>query len=299
MKWIEICADYRCNARCIGCHSADAQGPSMSTKEVAEILVRSHQDGIRGLWFSGGEPTIRHDFRTIVRLARKIGYERVKVQTNGWMFSYREFAEASLAAGVTEVNFAVMGADATTHDRHFQSPGAHSLLLQAIGEVGRLGLPMEGDILVYRDSAGELVDTVRRFSGLGVSRFNVWLFSPVDLGRQDLATHVPRILDVVPGITAAMDLGLGDRPDFITSWHTPPCTIPIDHWGCLFWDAELDLVVANPGGILFRQQESVVEGGTFLTRCDRCAVRKRCKGLRQDYLDRFGDTEFQPITDLA
>ena len=35
-----------------------------------------------------------------------------------------------------------------------------------------------------------------------------------------------RIADVVPHLSAAMALGLSTRADFITSLHTPPCTVP-------------------------------------------------------------------------
>ena len=69
---------------------------------------------------------------------------------------------------------------------------------------------------------------VRFFTERGVSRYNLWLLSAAgsSVAAAEAAPEVPRIADVVPHIAAAMDLGLSDRPDFITSLHTPPCTIP-------------------------------------------------------------------------
>jgi hypothetical protein len=74
-----------------------------------------------------------------------------------------------------------------------------------------------GDILVYRSNAAELPEMVRTYTAEGLSRYNVWLFSATDQGDRELSGQVPKLADVVPHLTRARDLGLSDRPDFITS----------------------------------------------------------------------------------
>ena len=157
-----------------------------------------------------------------------------------------------------------------------------------------LGMDLEADVLVYRQTAGELLAIVRRYTPLGVGQYRIWLLSAVDVKVPEVAAEVPRMADVVPYITAAMDLGLSQRPDFIVSLHTPPCTLPRTHHGALFHAPDLGMLVANPGGHAFRLEESPMEGGHHVPACDGCPDRARCTGPRADYLALHGGDEFYP-----
>jgi MoaA/NifB/PqqE/SkfB family radical SAM enzyme len=290
IRWLEVSADYRCNNRCVGCFSVQDDGPRMATSEVFAHLRFGRAQGADALWLGGGDPTLRRDLEAIVREARRLGYTRVKLQTNGMMLAYPEYVDRLVAAGLTEVNFAIKGASAQEHDRWTRTPGCHALLLKGIAEARARGLPLEGDILVYRSNAPALPEMVRFYAALGIPHFNLWLLAaePAD---PESGAEVPRISDIVPFLTAAMDLGVAT----VTSLHTPPCTVPPGHHACLFFAPDLALVVVNPGGHRFRLEESPIEGGVFLDRCGRCRMRARCGGLRRTYLERYGDGEFQPI----
>jgi MoaA/NifB/PqqE/SkfB family radical SAM enzyme len=54
----------------------------LSTQEVLNIFEKLSAEGIEKLTITGGEPTLRHDFRTIVQYAVK-KFDEVLVQTNG------------------------------------------------------------------------------------------------------------------------------------------------------------------------------------------------------------------------
>jgi hypothetical protein len=293
IRWLELTPDYRCNQRCLGCFSAQPDGPSMTSREVAEALQRAYRDGARSLWLGGGEPTLRRDVLAAASAARRLGYARVKLQTNGMLLAAPGNAARAAAAGVTEVAFAVKGATAETHDRFTRTPGAHALLLDAMGAARDAGLAMEGDVLVYRDTARELPAIVSAYTPRGVAQWRVWLLTAT--GDPEADAQVPRIADVVPHLSAAMALGLSDRADFLTSLHTPPCTVPAGDRACLFFARELGMRVVNPGGHSFMLETSPMEGGRYLDGCAGCAFRPRCGGIREDYLARFGAEEFRPV----
>ena len=97
LKWLEISADYTCNNRCVGCFSVTGDGPRMATPEVIENLRIGRAEGAEWLWIGGGEPTLRRDLFSIASAARKLGYTRVKIQTNGMMLAYPAGDEALAA----------------------------------------------------------------------------------------------------------------------------------------------------------------------------------------------------------
>jgi MoaA/NifB/PqqE/SkfB family radical SAM enzyme len=215
------------------------------------------------------------------------------------MLAYPEFMQRCVDAGVTEVNFAIKGSTAQIHDRLTRTPGCFELMTRGMEACTGRGLPMDGDILVYRSNVDDIPEMVRVYTARGVERYNLWIFSVTDQGDKDLRAMVPRIRDVIPAVRCAVELRLSTREDFITSLHTPPCTVPPDLSSILFHASDLDLLVANPGGYNFRLEASPIEGGAFFPRCERCEMRPRCGGAREDYVKIFGDDEFQPVGNAA
>ncbi|MEZ4372596.1 MAG: radical SAM protein [Polyangiaceae bacterium] len=294
LKWLEISPDYRCNNRCLGCFSVNDSGDSMSGREIVGFLELGRRRGASKLWLGGGEPTLRKDLLATIRTARKLGYSDVKLQTNGMLLAYPEFVQKLCAAGLTEVSFSLKGADAASHDRLTATPGCYELLVKGIELCRATGLALEGDVLIYKSSAPELASLIQRFFALGLQRFNLWLLSAAGSTDAAVVSELPRVSDVMPYILEAMDLKLSPRADFITSLHTPPCTVPASHAQCRFHAAELGLLVGNPGGYHFMLEDSPIEGGVYFERCSGCSLRGQCSGARADYVERYGEGEFQP-----
>ncbi|MFW5878488.1 MAG: radical SAM protein, partial [Myxococcota bacterium] len=200
LEWIELTADYRCNNKCLGCYSISDHGPSMDRKEIVAALRLGRERGARNLWLGGGEPTLRPDLFAIVSKARRMGYERVRLQSNGMLLSYPEFARRCAEAGVTQVCFGIRGSGPATHDRLTATPGCHALMLKGLEEARSAGLSVEADLLIYRENMKELVEMVRVHAPAGVERFHIWLFSAVDDAEEKLHGQVPRITEVMPEI---------------------------------------------------------------------------------------------------
>ncbi|MCZ7680099.1 MAG: radical SAM protein [Sandaracinaceae bacterium] len=71
--------------------------------------------GVTMVDFDGGEPTLNPELLDLVRHARRIGYARVNVTTNGRRCAYEDYAEALVTSGLTTLLFSVHGPDARTH----------------------------------------------------------------------------------------------------------------------------------------------------------------------------------------
>ena len=301
MRWIELSPGFACNCRCLGCFSCSADPANqMGWDEVLRWMQLGRRKGARFLWLSGGEPTLRKDFFRTLRAARKLGYERVKVQTNGMLLAYDGFAEKAVSSGMNEVNLLLKSLDRKVHDGLNRTPESHRLLheglsrLRALNEQGA-GVRLEGDILMTSRNYTELPELIEFYVAQGLVHFNIWLFSLVDQGRRDLRRLVPKLSDCLPFMLRAHDLAR-DSGATLCSLNTPYCVIPPDHWTMQFDASGMELLVVNPGNQAFMLQTSSIEQGTFLPRCDQCAVKAACHGMRSDYLSVHGDAEIQPLT---
>lgn len=76
-----------CNLACKHCRVANLYHATMTFEEMKKHLQEQYANGVRYLYLEGGEPYLWRDgeyrLGDIVRLARRIGYFRVHVYTNG------------------------------------------------------------------------------------------------------------------------------------------------------------------------------------------------------------------------
>jgi cyclic pyranopterin phosphate synthase len=269
----------------------------MTEGEIVNALHQGRADGADCLWLGGGEPTLRKDLFRIAAMGRRLGYARIKLQTNGMMLSYPGYARRCVEAGITEVAFSMKGAVAATHDRLTRTDGCFELMTSGVTRASEAGLALEGDLLITASATSELPAMVALGVGWGMRRFRVWLLSAIDSTRFDpmVRDEVPRMRDVVPLLVTALEAHASLGPDFLVSLHTPPCVLPEAQHGALFDASNFGMRVVNPGGHAFDLADSPMEGGHFLPGCARCRYRPRCNGLRRDYLAVHGAEEFQPV----
>jgi len=292
--WVEIALDYRCNLRCLGCRACEDTGESLSPGDVLEILREARAAGVEKLWLGGGEPTLRRELPSIIASARKLGFQRVLLQTNGVRLAYAPFTDALVSAGVTEVSFNVKTHVAATHDALSGVPGAHAHLLEGIANARRYPVVIAADVLLARATIGDLPATVRAFAARGVTRFTLWLLSAADTNDPLVTAEVPSLSEVSEHVRSAGDVAreLGVE---LVSLHTPPCTLPEGYRQLYLPAAALRLVVIDPAKHAFPLEASPFEGGTYAEGCGRCASRPGCSGARADYLALHGAVGLEPL----
>lgn len=286
MNWVEIALDYRCNLRCIGCRACDDTGERLSSNDALAILEEARAEGIEQLWIGGGEPTLRDDLCPLIARARAMGFERVLLQTNGLRLAYPKYADAIVAAGVTDVSFNLKTHDAALNDRLTAREGSQALLVEGIRNVVARGAAALGDVLLTRSTAPDLDRTIAMFAALGIRRFTLWLLSATDDAA--VAAEVPRLSELREPIARAAALGVE-----LVSLHTPPCTL---NDAKLYSPArELRLLVVDPSRRSFPLESSPMEGGAYGERCGQCASRASCAGVRREYLEMHGADELIPL----
>ena len=118
IEYLRISVTDRCNFRCIYCMPATGmtwlpRSEILSYEEIAEAVGQLAPLGLRRLRISGGEPTIRPELTTLVRLLRAVpGLEDISLSTNG--VTLPDLAQPLRDAGLDRVN---LSADSLRADR--------------------------------------------------------------------------------------------------------------------------------------------------------------------------------------
>jgi cyclic pyranopterin phosphate synthase len=118
IEYLRISVTDRCNFRCLYCMPAEGlewlpKRDILTYEEITSIVAQLAPLGLRRLRITGGEPTIRPDLVSLVRLLRAVpGIEDIALSTNGVRLP--EMAPALADAGLDRVN---MSADSLRADR--------------------------------------------------------------------------------------------------------------------------------------------------------------------------------------
>jgi len=176
--WVRL--TRACNNKCIFCLDKEPQNGSVLTmKQIKKDFSDGLKKGCQQVILSGGEATIHPSFLEIVALAKKMGYKKIQVITNGRMFSYKKFLEAAVDAGVNEITFSLHGHNSALHD--LQTGIAGSFNQATKGLVNALKNPrliVNIDIVINKNNYKQLANVMKFYIELGVGEFDLLQIIP-------------------------------------------------------------------------------------------------------------------------
>ncbi len=225
----------RCNNHCAFCPQRALRGVAgpraeLDTAEVLRRIEQGRRDGHDEVAFTGGEPTIRPDLSYLIAAARRVGFPRVSVSTNGRMFAYREQARHLIEAGLTGASVSLHGPDAVTHDELCGTPGAFEQAVRGIVNLRSAAVEMGRELslntvtLIVPQNADRLRETLVLAGRLGVS---LHIVQPFIVSRETLAI-AGRYLMALPDLVATLERAArGKLPHAgrVKPYNIPPCVV--------------------------------------------------------------------------
>lgn len=303
-KVLELLIDYACAAKCPFCYNppltAEVLSRRLSFEQAAERLYLKRREGYDGAWFTGGEPTQRPDLPRLLRLARKLGYRRIQIGTNGWRTSVPAYAGRLARAGLNYTRVSIHGARAATHDRILGAPGSFEKAEASLGTLRAQGVSVGVNFVLCRWNLPELPAFARLAAKWRVRDLD--LLFPHERGMMALNSGKIGVTyaECAPWLTKAFRIfraaGLGARQVRLVNF--PPCVLPAalrPH--AVDWSAEdfggHDLANAE-GGVqaLSKMKTGQKSQGP---RCSSCGLSADCAGFEPDYAAARGDSEFVPV----
>jgi MoaA/NifB/PqqE/SkfB family radical SAM enzyme len=204
-KKVILNVTYKCNNRCPFCAVGTRTQLDGNYERQREFLLKYRRLGVSLLDIDGGEPTLNPRLFDVVRFARKIGFEKVNVTTNGRMCAYEEYATKLVHSGVSSVLFSIHGSTARMHAQNVGVLEAFDQTCQGVRNARRLapeGVELGANITVTKSNFEHLDAVAELIHGLGLAWLNVQFLTPfgratstVTPDTQAAANAVMRVID--------------------------------------------------------------------------------------------------------
>lgn len=303
-KVFELLLDYACAAKCPFCYNPPLTPELLSRRltftAAADLLYLKRHEGCDGAWFTGGEPTQRPDLLRLLRLARRLGYRRVQIGTNGWKASDPAYARALADAGLNYARVSIHGAEPATHDRILGAAGAFAKAVAGLDALRARGVAVGVNFVLCRWNLGELPDFAREARRWRIRDLDILFAHERGMMAANARELGLSYAECVPALKSAFKIfraaGLG--PDEVRLVNFPPCVLPAalrphaaDWSRAEFSGHELAHAEGSLESLAAMKSGQKVQG----PRCAACRLRAACAGYEPEYAARRGDAEFAPI----
>jgi radical SAM protein with 4Fe4S-binding SPASM domain len=213
---ITISVTNNCSLRCRWCYGDCGNASAkreLSTKEWLSFIDYLVDNEFIQIYFEGGEPLLRPDFRKILKhCARKL---MTFVRTNGTLVTDAIAGELK-AIGVGRVLVDIMGGSRETHDELTGVGGTFEKSCAAVRHLVAAGLKTDVLVILNRKNAHEIQDLIDLAHGLGALRLGILRLYP--LGRAKRAwSELALSLEEQHSALASLQVPQGFK--VMQSWH--------------------------------------------------------------------------------
>jgi len=306
IKKTVIFGGYKCNNKCIFCINWDKRDiPGGNTSEIKKEMQRAKARGSTYLEIIGGESTIRPDIIELISFARDLGFKTIMMSTNGRMYSYEDFTQKILRAGLNSIVFSIHGHIAKVHDSLTQVPGSFGQLKKGVENVKKaaqelnLKISLGSNTCIVRQNYKYLPQIGKYIRSLGIKNAE-FIFVDPNYGAafRFFDKLVPKISQIAPYVHRCLEIG---KKDNVAHWHIR--YVPLCHFrNYLDQISELQEVATfqtehiapdfyNPDA----EGSRATIGRAKTKRCLDCKLYNKCEGIWREYLKHYSDEELKPI----
>jgi pyruvate-formate lyase-activating enzyme len=260
-----------CDNRCVFC--APDGLPAVAPRDFGELdrALASLAAGHDAVTLTGGEPALHPALPAVVAAARRRGFARVGLQTNGRRLREPGYAAALRDAGLTDIHLSLHGLGPAIHDHHAGVGGSFAEAAEGLAAARAAGLTAVVTTVLTRSNARSLPPLAAWLAARSVAAWAVAI--PRTAGRLSAAFDqvFPRLAMALPPALHA--LATARQREVTVFLRGAPL--------CLVGPFAARSLPDAPRAYEPRH-------------CDPCPARPWCPGVDARYLRRFGGDELSP-----
>jgi MoaA/NifB/PqqE/SkfB family radical SAM enzyme len=301
MSKLESLIIFRCNCRCIMCSTGLQIDRSIGStdyqairpfNEVLKDIDKAKDLNVGGIAFSGGEATLRTDLPDLARYARSVGLKDVEVQSNGKMYSYKEYCQKLINAGVNHFVVSFHSHIESVHDYIMGTPGTYKQALQGIKNLNELKQIVKINIVITKHNYKTLEEHIRFLLDYDIAEFRLTMTMIEGNVKKNPLEVVEKMSVIAPHLCRALDIAKGKVDCFV--YNMVPCLMP-DHVRYINDMGRLDTLLVGPD-FESSLDESRKNRKVKSDKCTQCKYDNVCYGVWKEYADVFGLDELTPIS---
>jgi cyclic pyranopterin phosphate synthase len=299
--WL-IMTGFSCNSNCIMC-SVRPKAKSYSdrsTQEIINDLAKGQKQGYTEVEFTGGEPTIRPDIFVLIKTAKKLGYKKIAVSTNGRMLSYNKFCKKIIESGVSSVTFTINAHNRKLGDAISRTPDSFEQTVRGVKNTIKNHADVSVNTVVFEMNYKYLNQIGKYINDLGV---NVWHL--LDLIPDGYANEFYKILSVSPSNLSKQfnNLKIINKFELVIFFDFPLCLFSLK----MLEDLRTHFITAQGRTQITKQtgydpkrfsksKKSYKDiHKQRINICKKCRFNKECGGIWKESLDVYGKEEIESL----
>ncbi len=284
-----------CNNHCIFCPNGDDKRDCKLNHETLIRIIDESKSNHDFITLSGGEVTIRDDFLDICQHAHDINYGII-VQTNA-----RKLADPSLCLRLVEQGEKIYHVSfhshvEAVHDHLTRRSGSLEQVRTAIRNLRNLNQKVITNTVIAKQNYADLKGTVNSIFDMGVTHIQLAAMHPIGNANRNAGEVLPSFSEIYPYVRKAVDLS-AQRGGKILLEAFPYCVCQ----GMYEHVAEPHIPKMNVRNMeqeLNGFKKYRLEGKSKMKKCVDCCFNQICEGPWKEYIDFYGEEEFNPITDI-
>lgn len=308
-KVLDLKLGYECNNNCIHCVITKQKeywvkkgfhNKGLNTDFFLNKIKEAKDFGCSVVVFTGGEPTIRGDFLTLLEYTYKLGL-MVHLQSNGRRFCDFDFAKKTVKIGaITNFAIAFNGHTPQCHDSVTQSHGSFDETLNGIKNllIFRQNVSIKYIISYYNYKyIYEFLLFIEQFKDISVNFTFPGIYGNALENKDKMVTYSDLLPYLEKGILYANEKGIRVSGESI-----PPCIIYYPGFSCELEEClrndEVYVSQIEACSNISKEKHYLSDFKTRMDFCEKCCFSNICVGVGVDYVKYHGKSEFKPIKEL-
>jgi MoaA/NifB/PqqE/SkfB family radical SAM enzyme len=294
-KRVDIKTGFLCNCNCFFCVQADnKQHGNRLKKDIFFDMKEARKNGCTGIVLTGGEVSIRQDIFDLLKVAKKLGFKLIQVQSNGRRFFYKDFCKKAVESGMNEFAPSIHGHIAKLHDQLVRAEGAYKQVTTAIKNFRELEVPIITNTVILKPNYKYLPKIAELLVRLKVDQMQFAFIHIMGNAEKYFDDMVPKVSLAAPYIHKSLQIGL-DNGIKVMAEAMPYCTMKgYEKYVSELYIPDTEIRNLNSVDLDFGHTRRH-QGKIKFKQCKECKYEFICEGPWKEYPEKFGNDEFVSI----